>query len=190
MSKTKKENKKLSKEEILEEIKQLSKKANAKSSHQLDLMSNVEIGDEDIDLGFDTSNLNDTADPQTSYRLYYGIRRLLIDNLPKGKHNKKLRQYIYDEKNLFLNRGLEIKDNGIRGSDGKMTYIILFLKEAFDTVASWVSTGANAFEIYNAFYEMNEERGFHKDPQQPNAFDIQLKGLLNTPPPNKNKGNS
>ncbi|RZK28079.1 MAG: hypothetical protein EOO61_22555, partial [Hymenobacter sp.] len=121
MAKAKKQSKALTKEEIIAEIKQLSERAQETGSQQLDLIP-AELGDEDIDLGFDTALLQDTANPEESYRLYYGIRRLLMDNLPPGKPNKKLRQAVYNEKNLFLNRGEDIKPNGVRGSDGRQTY--------------------------------------------------------------------
>lgn len=151
-----------SKEEIIKEIKELSDRAKQTSSHQLDLIP-TELGDEDIDLGFTPDQLKDTSDPEESYRLYYGIRRLLIDNLPTGPNNKKLRQMIYDEKNLFLNRGIDIKDNGIRGSDGRQTYIAPFLKEAFNAVSSWIANGANPFDIFMTFRTMNEEKGYYTD---------------------------
>jgi len=47
----------------------------------------------------------------------------LRNNLPQGKKNEKLRRYVYDEKSLFLNRGKEKDDRGIRGSDERQTYI-------------------------------------------------------------------
>src|SRR5690554_5580148 len=60
--------------------------------------------------------------PEEKYQLYYnGIRKLLMDYLPKGKDYKQLRGIIYDEKNVFLNLGKKKSDNnGIRKSDGRM----------------------------------------------------------------------
>lgn len=188
MAKTKKTSSH-SHEEILDEIKQLSERAKETSSHQLGLIPNEDLGDEDIDIGFDVSRLKDTADPNESYRLYYGMRRLLMDNLPRGKKNKRLRQYVYDEKNLFLNRGMAIKDDGTRGSDGRMTYINPFLSQAFGLVAGWIQGGANPFDIYMSFYNANEERGFHKPTENTTkgSFDQQLQALLNVPLPPKEK---
>lgn len=162
MAKAKKQNKAKTKEEIIAKIKQLSDRARETGSQQLDLIP-AELGDEDIDLGFDTALLKDTADPEESYRLYYGIRRLLMDNLPPGKPNKKLRQSVYDEKNMFLNRGENIKPNGVRGSDGRQTYIQPFLREAFTAVTNWIMTGANPFDIFMAFRTMNEEKGYYSN---------------------------
>lgn len=149
-------------EEIIDEIRSLAKRADETSSQQMDLFLGQVLGDEDIDIGFDFSGLTDTANPDKSHKIFYGIRRLLIDYLPKGEENKKLRQKIYDEKNLFLNRGIEKGANGIRGSDGRMAYIEQFLVEAFKVVADWVSKGANAYDIWFAFWDLNEQRGYHK----------------------------
>jgi hypothetical protein len=62
--------------------------------------------------------------PEEKYNIYYkGLRNLLMKYLPKGKENEEARQLIYDEKNIFLNRGKKKSDNeGIRGGDSRMTY--------------------------------------------------------------------
>lgn len=153
--------KKKTQEEIFDEIRDLVNRANETTADQAKLFSEQELGDEDIDVGFDSSIIKDTADPDRSYKLYYGIRRLLMDYLPKGKSNKELRQKVYDEKNLFLNRGESLNEQGVRGSDGRMTYISTFLEIAFNTVAKWVSEGANPYDIWQSFYDLNEEKGFH-----------------------------
>ena len=190
MASSKNKSKKFSDEEIFDEIKRLSEKAKENSSHQLDLISNLDLGDEDIDTGFE-KRLAGTADPDTSHRLYYTMRRTLIDNLPKGKKNERLRRYVYDEKSLFLNRGIDKNEIGYKGSDERMAYIDNFLQIAFGIVNNWVVTGANPFDLYKAFWDINEEKGFHKEKkseasQQSSLFDLNLKGLLKTPPPNKN----
>lgn len=154
--------KQLSEEEKAEEVKKLSEQSNQTNFRQLDLSASITLGDEDVDTGFDVKRLSDTADPDTSHRIYYTIRRLMVDNLPKGKENKKLRQYIYDEKSLFLNRGQEKDEWGIRGSDERMAYIENFLSTALDTVYNWIKAGANPFDLYQAFHDLNEERGYHQ----------------------------
>lgn len=192
MPKTK-ETKKLSDEDIMKEIKMLAEKSKETSSHQLDLLKDVDMGDEDIDTAFNVDRLDGTADPTLSHTLYYTMRRMMMDNLPKGKKNKKLREYVYNEKSLFLNRGIDKADNGIRGSDERQTYIDNFLKTAFDTVVEWVRTGANAFDLYMAFWKMNEEKSYHDkkedkpEEEKKSSFDKQLQGLLNVPPPRKGK---
>lgn len=164
MSKQKTDKQGKSQEEILEEIRLLSKRADEGAGQPISLFeAGTDLGDEDIDLVFDASIItNDTANPDKSHRLYYSIKRLLETNLPKGQQNKQLRQLILDEKNLFLNRGIQKDKNGIRGSDGRMTYIPNFLEEAFNIVARWISSGGSSFDLYLAFWNINEERGYHK----------------------------
>lgn len=155
-----KETKKKTDQEKLDEIRMLSEKANQLNDvEQLSLFPGLDLHEEDIT--FDSSILNDTADPERSYKLYYSIRRMMIDNLPKGDENKKLRQYIYDEKNIFLNRGKDIDEKtGLRGSDGKMTYIPNFLEVAFDLTANWVKAGGSPFDLFDSFRKLNIERGY------------------------------
>lgn len=176
-------------EDIKAEIKKLSDRADKTTSKQPDLFLAGEIGEEDADIIFDSSILNDTADPVKSYRLYYGIRRLLMDYLPKGKNNKELRDKIYSEKNLFLNRGIEINQWGIRGSDSRMTYITNFLEVAFNTVTKWIITGGTPYDIWQSFWDLNEERGYHNQQQELSGFDKNLKSMLKVPPPPKGKDN-
>lgn len=152
----KKEDKKKgkTKEEIREEIKKLSEKADNINPSQLKLL---ELDDED--LSFNTSIFNDSANPDKSYKLYYSMIRLMKDNLPK---DKKIRRYIYDEKNLFLNSGKQINENGVRGSDGRMAYISSHLEIAFDITANWLKNGSNPFDLYEAFRMINEDRGYNE----------------------------
>lgn len=176
--------------EKLAQIKMLSEKAQESIDQQLDLFSLGELGDEDIDFGFNPSQLKDTANPAESHRLYYGMMRLLKDNLPKGPENKKLRNFIYVEKSLFLNRGIAENENGIKGSDERMTYLTPFLAQAFNIIVDWVKTGANPYDAYVAFWDANEENGFHhklaeETTESQKDFDRKLKVLLNTKPSKK-----
>lgn len=153
--------KKKERDERLEEIKKLVDQAKKNTEgKQGSLFSDEELGKEDIE--FDASILSDTADPDKSYALYYSMRKMLMDNLPSGKKNKKLRQMIYDEKNLFLNRGKALDARGKRGSDGRMSFIATFMEPAFNVIADWVKTGGSSFDAYMAFYDLNETYGFHK----------------------------
>ena len=149
-------------EEILEEIKKLSEKASQVGGSPIPLLP--DLPKKDIG-GFDLSILSDTADPEKSHRLYYGMRRLMMDNLPKGKDNKELRQFIYDEKNLFLNRGKELDKDGSRGSDGRMTFTT-FLEIAFQISAEWIKQGANPIGLWQLFYDENEKFGFHSSKEE------------------------
>lgn len=161
-------------EDILNQVKFLSEQAGLSSNHQLDLFKNDDLDKEEVDMTIDFSSISDTQDPDKSHRLYYGIRRLLLDNLPKGKENKKLREFIYYEKNLFLNRGLET------GADSRMSYISNFLEVAFGKVTNWILTGTNPFDIYMDFYNLNEEKGFHKGKIELSEFNKKLFLAVNT----------
>ena len=99
--------------------------------------------------------------PDEKYRLYYnGIRHLLMKYLPKGKEFKEARQLIYDEKNVFLNRGKKKSDNdGIRKSDGRMTYQE-FMNEMLDLITMWASQSQNPIDLYNMLYDLNEKHNY------------------------------
>lgn len=99
--------------------------------------------------------------PEEKYNLYYnGIRKLLMKYLPAGPEFKEARQLIYDEKNVFLNRGKKKSDNnGIRKSDGRMTYQE-FMSDMLDLVAKWVTESQNPVDLYTMIYELNEKHGY------------------------------
>ncbi|GAB4047838.1 hypothetical protein [Spirosoma litoris] len=169
-----------SQDKRLEEIKKLLDQAKQNpEGKQGSLFPDEELGSEDV--GFDASILSDTADPDKSYALYYSMRKMLMDNLPSGKKNKKLRQTVYDEKNLFLNRGKALDARGKRGSDGRMSFISTFMEPAFNAVADWVKTGGSPFDAFMAFYDLNEAYGFHKS-EEKDASD-------GNDSPNQNPGN-
>jgi len=158
MEKNEKDKKNRQKEERLREMRDLIEQSKSDTKIQPLLFPLEELGDEDI--SFDSSIFNDVADPDKSHRLYFTMRRILMDNLPSGKENKKIRQLIYDEKNLFLNRGKAVDDKGVRGSSGQMTYISSFMEPAFNVVTEWVKTGGGPMDILVAFQELNESHGF------------------------------
>lgn len=138
---------------------ELLQKANEKVGKQLTIGSqsgNLEEIDELRELiGQDFEN------PEEKYSIYYqGIRKLLMDYLPKGKEFKEVRDIIYDEKNIFLNLGKRKSDNkGIRKSDGRMTYQPV-MNEILDVIVKWVADSQNSFDIYREFYELNERHGY------------------------------
>jgi|SRR5690554_3577872 len=103
-------------------------------------------------------------DPVEKFQLYYhGLSKLLKDNLPKGKENEQARRIIYDEKNVLINRGAKKDEKGIRGSDGRMAYIE-DLEFAIQIVADWASKKGSASDLYQAFWDKNEELGYgHQD---------------------------
>ena len=138
---------------------ELLQKANEKTGKQLTI--NSETGSlEEFDelrqlVGKEFEN------PEEKYQLYYnGIRRLLMDFLPKGKDYKQLRDIIYDEKNVFLNLGKKKSDNnGIRKSDGRMTYQPV-MNEILEIIIIWVGESQNPFDLYRDFYNLNEKHGY------------------------------
>ncbi|MDX8571467.1 hypothetical protein OZ666_07230 [Elizabethkingia sp. HX QKY] len=138
---------------------ELLQKANEKTGKQLTINSetgNLEEFDELRQLvGKEFEN------PEEKYQLYYnGIRRLLMDFLPKGKDYKQLRDIIYDEKNVFLNLGKKKSDNkGIRKSDGRMTYQPV-MNEILEIIINWVGESQNPFDLYRGFYELNDKHGY------------------------------
>lgn len=99
--------------------------------------------------------------PEEKYNIYYlGIRRILMRYLPKGPEYSMERQFIYDEKNIFLNRGKRKSDNnGTRGSDGRMTYQPV-MDEMLDIIAKWAIGTQNPFELYTELYNLNERHGY------------------------------
>jgi hypothetical protein len=99
-------------------------------------------------------------DPEAKYNLYYnGIRKVLMQYLPKGKAFEKERQIIYDEKNVFLNRGKAKDKAGIRGSDGRMTYND-DMSELADLIADWVMTTQDPVDLYQRLYDLNEKYNY------------------------------
>ena len=116
--------------------------------------------------------------PDESYRLYYAIRGILMDNLPPGGgDNKKLRQTIYDEKNLYINRGNDLDSEGIRGSDGRMAYIP-HLRASLSIVKKWAKEMGSPFDIFLAFWELNEQLGYHKGEKAQREKPLKIKGTL------------
>ncbi|MEZ4772389.1 MAG: hypothetical protein R3D00_04340 [Bacteroidia bacterium] len=156
------ENKKktqLTAEEKRKRIQELAASQKETASPQLSL--DLELEDEDGE--FDTSVLRDTQNPELSYKLYYEIRRLLMSYLPKGSEHKKLRGFIYEEKNIFLNRGKQKDAQGFRGSDGRMSYISSSLEIALEAVKEWIKTGPEPTAIWEKFNELNEKFKEEKD---------------------------
>ncbi|AWG22657.1 hypothetical protein FFWV33_14530 [Flavobacterium faecale] len=159
------ENKEIRKKEELKiseadlERLEILQKSNEKVGKQLTI--NSELGNlEEIDelrglLGKEFEN------PEEKYNIYYkGIRKLLMEYLPKGKDYKEIRDIIYDEKNIFLNNGKRKSDNnGVRLSDGRMTFQVN-MNEILDIIVSWISDSQNPFDLYRLFYDLNEKFGY------------------------------
>lgn len=113
--------------------------------------------------------------PEEKYNIYYkGIRKLLMNHLPKGEEAKEMRIIIYDEKNIFLNLGKRKSDGeGVRGSDGRMTFQPV-MNEILDIVIAWVGGSQNPFDLYRDFYMLNEKHGYGHE-----EYDDSTKGIAN-----------
>ncbi|MGG7035747.1 MAG: hypothetical protein ACI7YS_11230 [Flavobacterium sp.] len=138
---------------------ELLQKANEKTGKQLTI--NIETGTlEEFDELKQLAG-KEFENPEEKYQLYYnGIRKMLMDFLPKGKDYKQLRDIIYDEKNVFLNLGKKKSDNnGIRKSDGRMTYQPV-MNEILEIIIRWVGESQNPFDLYREFYNLNEKHGY------------------------------
>lgn len=151
----KKKDRKLSKEDI--ERLELLHQADQVKGEQLSINLDSEL----VTQNQADQLINATIDdPVQKFQLYYkGLNKLLKDNLPKGKENKDIRQFIYDEKNILINRGAVKNEKGIRGSDGRMAYLE-DLEVAIKIVADWTRKKGSPVELYQAFWDKNEELGY------------------------------
>lgn len=140
----------------LDDIKKLSDEADKTKGFQLSFLKEFE----DEETIFEV--FSDIQDPDAAYRVYYSIERMLKDNLPKGDDNKKIRDIVREEKNIFLNRGKRKDTKGIRHSDSRQAYIEAHLKVVFDIVANWVREGGNTFDLYMIFRNLNDEKGYRE----------------------------
>lgn len=105
--------------------------------------------------------IGDIDDPDKKHDIYYkGIRKLLIDELPKGKSWKDARELVYDENNILINRGNKKDERGIRGSDGRMAYIT-DLEMSLSIISEWILERGTPFQLYEKFREKNIELGYH-----------------------------
>jgi len=170
-------NKKSKKEQELSEADierlQLLQRANERKGKQLTISEDTGALKEIDELRKLVTKQLDS--PEEKYSVYYkGIRKLLMDHLPKGDDYKQMRDIIYDEKNIFLNLGKRKSDNkGVRGSDGRMTFQPV-MNEILDIIIAWVAGSQNPFDLYKQFYLLNEK---HEYPHE--EYDDSTKGVAN-----------
>lgn len=144
------------------EVRRLQQKADESRKEGLRLglgIPDEEAAGEDL---ADADFLKDVQNPEESHSLYYSIQRELINSLPAGKENEELRRFVYDEKNLYLNRGKEIDASGIRGSDGRQAFLH-HLRTALVNVKRWAVEGGTAYDVYLMFRDLNTAAGFRSD---------------------------
>ena len=102
----------------------------------------------------------DRENPTESYDLYYAIRRLLMRGLPTGIDNQKLRQEIYDEKNLYLRGGIPRPVDGTPvGADSRQA-ILIRKRKAFAATQTWSDREGSSWDIFWEFYTLNKAEGF------------------------------
>lgn len=139
-----------------EEIRRMCEEADKNNERQLDFFNELPvIDDEEL-----KAILGNIQNPSESYRLYYSIRNILMNYLPKGKENEVLRNMVNEQKNIFLSQGKHKDSNGFRGGDGRMAFIDSELSVVLDLVKKWAVNGAQTFDIFIAFRELNVEKGY------------------------------
>lgn len=155
--KTNKKEKELSPEEIERRELFLQADAEAQKDQQLllDLEGNITTQRESIQLGISTAD-----DPEEKYMIYYnGITKLMKEYLPKGEKYEPLRRPIYDEKNIFLNRGKTKGPDGVRGGDGRMTYQP-DMQRILDETVQWIVAKGTPIDLYERLWDLNESFGY------------------------------
>ena len=104
--------------------------------------------------------LEQIDDPEAKYNLYYNVvNRLLKKYLPKGEEYKTARDLIYEEKNTFLTRGHRKDEKGIRGADGRMSYIT-DINELINIITEWISNKETMFDLYTQMRYLNIAKGY------------------------------
>lgn len=160
------------KKQTTEEIERIKKIQNQELEREAILRRADEIKEETftIDLNgqlgikkeIENILLEQIDDPEAKYNLYYKVvNKLLRKHLPKGKPNESARKLIYEEKNTFLTRGHRKNENGIRGADGRMSYIP-DLHELINIVTEWIALKGSMFNLYVVLRDLNISKGYGK----------------------------
>ena len=138
-----------------EKLKRMSDEAETSAEAK---QTNFDFSEEEgEDEPFRPEFAGDVQNPKESYELYYTIRRLLMQGLPRGEKNKDLRQFVYDEKNLYLRQGIDRpKDGSIVGADSRQSRL-QFLREAYVATQNWAARGGSANDIFLEYYDLNKK---------------------------------
>lgn len=132
-------------------------RTDATKGEQLTISATGEITQENELKKFALGNIED---PEKKYDIYYkGIQKLLKKHLPKGTQNKTARNYIYEEKNVYLTRGKRINKAGIRGADGRMSYIS-DADEILQVIINWIVTNGSMVQLFNTLRDLNVSKGY------------------------------
>lgn len=149
--------------EFINHVRDLAKKGETAkkegySKLGLELSNENDLGLEDM---FDDLFLEESQNPSEAHSLYYSIQGIMKSILPIGDQFKSLRKEVYEEKNIYINRGNKRDEEGIRGSDGRMGYLH-HLRVALRIVKEWGINNGNSWDLYCTFRKLNEELGYHE----------------------------
>jgi len=148
-----------SEQDFLNALKAMSEESEANATGK---QLGFDLPEYEDDEEFKPDFTGDIQNPKEQYDLYYTIRRLLMANLPKGAKNQKLRQTVYDEKNLYLRNGVERPlDGSTVGADSRQAYLE-FLRIAYSETQAWASRGGAPYDIFIEYYNLNKKMGFRK----------------------------
>lgn len=153
-----------------EELERLQKEHEQELERAAILMKADEVKEEtfDFDINGQIELKNELADmvleqiddPEAKYNLYYNVvNRLLRKYLPKGDDYKAARDLIYEEKNTFLTRGHRKDEKGVRGADGRMSYIA-DINELINIITEWISNKGTMFDLYTQIRDLNIDKGY------------------------------
>ncbi|MFD2823237.1 hypothetical protein ACFS5M_06125 [Lacinutrix iliipiscaria] len=150
----------LKKNEIdLEEIKKLAAEADKNKNFQLGFETEFEDNILQLDI------VDDIQNPDKSYKVYYAIEGILRTHLPKGDKYKEVRDFVREEKIIFLTGGMKKDETGKRGADSRQAYISTHLEVALNALLKWVQEGGNTFDLFMTFRQLNIDRGYFRKDQ-------------------------
>ncbi len=126
------------------------------------------------------SLLDNTENPGLSKRLWHDTQKIILKNTEKGEN----RRFILNEKNLFLKASANT-------SDSKFSFK-LAVQKVYDIADEWLksSNTPDEVELGMIYWDLNEQNGFHSGKVIARAnsrFNRTLEGLLQVPPPHKDK---
>jgi len=140
----------LKQQEILDIINRAKQKKNTRIELNLEKgeVSEYDELEKLLDKNFDN--------PDEKFDLFYnGIQSVINKNIPVGI----VRDFINDEKLIFLNMGKARNKKGIRGSDCRMQRNATVLEVA-KIVSKWALESLDPSDLYLTFYNLNEEHGY------------------------------
>ncbi|MER0442192.1 hypothetical protein [Emticicia sp. W12TSBA100-4] len=107
--------------------------------------------------------LKDSDDPEKKHEIYYkGIERLLKRMIPsRNAKFKEIKEFVREEKNIYLTRGKEKGQNGRRNADPRMAYLT-DMETVFNTLIDCYSINATPMQIFQEFEKLNIDKNYKK----------------------------